>query len=129
MKLVKVRLQIEGKSGRFKGPWDCLTHTVKSEGFLGLYKGMASPLIGVSGVNAILFAAYGQFKKLLGSERQELSISKIAIAGSGAGINCFKSKGFDLFFKKSRIFLNVSPTFIFFFSSFLSSTFILYRDI
>ena len=29
---VKVRLQTEGKTGRFKGPLDCLMQTVRNEG-------------------------------------------------------------------------------------------------
>ena len=48
--------------------------------------GMASPLFGVAAVNALLFAAYSNFKKL-----QEpypggpLTLNQIAIAGAGAG--------------------------------------------
>ncbi len=47
---------------------------------------MASPLVGVAAVNALLFAAYSNFKKL-----QEpypggpLTLGQIGIAGAGAG--------------------------------------------
>jgi hypothetical protein len=33
---------------------------------LGLYKGMAAPIVGVAAVNAVLFSSYGWFKELLG---------------------------------------------------------------
>lgn len=39
MDTLKTRLQIEGPSGRFAGPMDCLRKTIHNEGFLGLYKG------------------------------------------------------------------------------------------
>ncbi|KAF8970736.1 hypothetical protein BGZ46_010411, partial [Entomortierella lignicola] len=87
MDTIKTRLQIEGHSGRFSGPMDCLRKTIHNEGFLGLYKGMASPLVGIAAVNALLFAAYSNFKKL-----QEpypggpLTLTQIGIAGAGAGI-------------------------------------------
>ncbi|KAG0067269.1 mitochondrial carrier [Linnemannia elongata] len=87
MDTIKTRLQIEGPNGRFVGPMDCLRKTIKNEGFLGLYKGMASPLVGVAAVNALLFAAYSNFKKI-----QEpypggpLTLTQIGIAGAGAGI-------------------------------------------
>ena len=57
-----------------KGPMDILTQTLRNEGFFALYKGtfssillrylcfilragMASPLMGIAGVNSLLFAA------------------------------------------------------------------------
>ncbi|KAK0223441.1 mitochondrial carrier [Armillaria fumosa] len=64
---VKTRAQIAPR-GMFKGPMDILVQTVRKEGFFALYKGMASPLFGIAGVNSLLFASYG-----------------IALAGSMAG--------------------------------------------
>jgi len=49
---IKTRAQIAPK-GMFKGPMDILGQTVRKEGFFALYKGMASPLIGIAAV--ILF--------------------------------------------------------------------------
>ncbi|KAJ2845482.1 hypothetical protein GGI22_006541, partial [Coemansia erecta] len=43
---VKVRCQVEGGHGRFKGPLDCLVGTVRQEGLRALYKGASIPLIG-----------------------------------------------------------------------------------
>ncbi|OZJ04220.1 hypothetical protein BZG36_02969 [Bifiguratus adelaidae] len=84
---IKVRLQTDSV-GRFNGAWDCCVKTVKNEGFLALYKGMLSPLIGIGAVNALLFAANSEFRQLLqrGDPTRVLSIPEIAIAGAGAGI-------------------------------------------
>ncbi|ORX73749.1 mitochondrial carrier, partial [Linderina pennispora] len=77
-------IQIEG-SGVFKGPVDCLMKTVRNEGFLGLYKGMASPLVGIAAVNSLLFWAYSLGKRLQTNSTSP-TLGQVAIAGSGAGI-------------------------------------------
>ena len=46
--------------------------------------GMASPLIGIAGVNSLLFAAYGASKRLI-SPFPQLSLQEIAAAGAMAG--------------------------------------------
>ena len=45
---------------------------------------MASPLIGIAGVNSLLFAAYGASKRII-SPFPELSLKEIAAAGAMAG--------------------------------------------
>ncbi|KAG8678007.1 hypothetical protein FRC09_020206, partial [Ceratobasidium sp. 395] len=80
---VKTRAQIAPR-GMFKGPMDILTQTVKNEGFFALYKGMASPLIGIAGVNSLLFASYAISKRIV-SPFPDLSLPQIAAAGAMAG--------------------------------------------
>ncbi|KAF9256838.1 mitochondrial carrier [Marasmius fiardii PR-910] len=80
---IKTRAQIAPK-GMFKGPMDILTQTVRKEGFFALYKGMASPLIGIAGVNSLLFASYGVSKRII-SPFPQLSLPETALAGSMAG--------------------------------------------
>lgn len=46
--------------------------------------GMASPLLGIAGVNSLLFAAYGVSKRLI-SPFPHLSLKEIAAAGALAG--------------------------------------------
>lgn len=46
--------------------------------------GMASPLIGVAGVNSLLFASYGISKRII-SPYPELSLKETALAGAMAG--------------------------------------------
>lgn len=104
---IKVRLQLD--SSRFNGALDCAKQTIKKEGFFALYKGikvetkggrerelgnltvnwkgMASPLVGIGAVNALLFAANSAIKKSMQEyPGQVLSLDKIALAGAGAGI-------------------------------------------
>ncbi|KAF7984816.1 hypothetical protein HWV62_11838 [Athelia sp. TMB] len=80
---IKTRAQIAPK-GMFKGPMDILSQTLRKEGFFALYKGMASPLIGIAGVNSLLFAAYGVSKRIV-SPFPQLSLTETALAGSMAG--------------------------------------------
>lgn len=46
--------------------------------------GMASPLVGIAGVNSLLFAAYGASKRII-SPFPDLSLQQIAAAGAMAG--------------------------------------------
>ena len=59
--LIKTRIQTHDI---YKGPIDCASKVVRNEGFLGLFRGMTSPLVGLTILNAISFGAYGQFKNL-----------------------------------------------------------------
>ena len=49
-----------------------------------LFKGMASPLLGIAGVNSLLFAAYGVSKRII-SPFGQLSLKETAAAGAMAG--------------------------------------------
>lgn len=80
---IKTRAQIAPK-GMFKGPMDILSQTLRKEGFFALYKGMLSPLLGIAGVNSLLFAAYGTSKRII-SPFPNLSLKQIAAAGAMAG--------------------------------------------
>ncbi|KAM5539366.1 hypothetical protein V8D89_006818 [Ganoderma adspersum] len=93
---VKTRAQIAPKA-MFKGPMDILTQTLRNEGFFALYKGMASPLMGIAGVNSLLFAAYGASKRLI-SPFPHLSLKEIAAAGALAGaINAVLASPVEMF--------------------------------
>lgn len=51
---------------------------------------MASPLVGIGAVNALLFAAYSRLKAILATfPNEQLALYKIAIAGAGAGMKFF----------------------------------------
>ncbi|TRM63810.1 mitochondrial carrier domain-containing protein [Schizophyllum amplum] len=93
---VKTRAQI-APAGMFKGPMDILLQTVRKEGFLALYKGMASPLFGIAGVNSLLFAAYGVSKRII-SPFPQLSLKETAAAGAMAGaINAVLASPVEMF--------------------------------
>lgn len=81
---------------------DILVQTLRKEGFFALYKGnrslhlfssifinlytigMASPLLGIAGVNSLLFASYGASRRLISPF--PLSLKETALAGSMAGV-------------------------------------------
>lgn len=68
----------------FTSNTDILLSTIRREGPFALYKGMLSPLLGIAAVNSLLFAAYGQSKRLV-SPYPELGLGEIALAGGIAG--------------------------------------------
>ncbi|KAH8110504.1 mitochondrial carrier [Phellopilus nigrolimitatus] len=80
---IKTRAQIAPKS-MFKGPMDILAQTLRKEGALALWKGMASPLIGIAGVNSLLFTSYAVSKRII-SPFPEFSLRQISAAGAMAG--------------------------------------------
>ncbi|KAJ3013860.1 hypothetical protein HKX48_005488 [Thoreauomyces humboldtii] len=85
---VKVRLQTEGSSGRFKGPIDCLRATIRKEGFRALYKGATPPLFGWALMDSVQMGSLNNFRYFLkdGDPNAPLTIIQHAIAGLGAGI-------------------------------------------
>lgn len=71
--------------------------TLRKEGFTGLYKGMASPLLGIAGVNSLLFAAYGASKRII-SPFPQLSLKETAAAGAMAGaVNAILASPVEMF--------------------------------
>lgn len=69
MTSAQVRLQTQpkprpGESALYRGTLDCFKKTLAKEGVLGLYKGMAAPIIGVTPMFAVCFFGFGLGKKL-----------------------------------------------------------------
>eukprot|EP01099_Mayorella_cantabrigiensis_P003169 TRINITY_DN2468_c1_g1_i1.p1 TRINITY_DN2468_c1_g1~~TRINITY_DN2468_c1_g1_i1.p1 ORF type:complete len:321 (-),score=51.56 TRINITY_DN2468_c1_g1_i1:328-1290(-) len=59
---IKVRLQataVSGEAHSFNSPLDCLSQTLRYEGFRGLYRGLTSPLFGCIVESGIAFFIYG----------------------------------------------------------------------
>ncbi|XP_055334629.1 mitochondrial carnitine/acylcarnitine carrier protein-like [Paramacrobiotus metropolitanus] len=89
---IKVRLQTQPKVGLaqvplYRGTWDCFQKTIKTEGVLGLYKGMAAPLTGIAPIFAVCFLGYGIGKKLQQkTPDEELSYLQLFQAGLLAGV-------------------------------------------
>lgn len=61
---VKVRLQTTDAS-RFSGPLQCLTQTVRNEGFVGLYKGATPPLVGWMFMDSVMLGSLNVYRRLL----------------------------------------------------------------
>ncbi|QUC23238.1 uncharacterized protein UV8b_07479 [Ustilaginoidea virens] len=61
---VKVRLQTTTK-GRFRGPLECVTQTLRHEGVRGLYKGATPPLVGWMLMDSIMLGSLSVYRRLL----------------------------------------------------------------
>ena len=86
---VKVLVQTAPK-GTYDGPIDCLTKTVRNNGFLTLYQGLTAPLLGSMLECATLFFAFGAVKDALGVPQREtledrVPMWKYCVAGGGSG--------------------------------------------
>lgn len=70
----------------YRGALHCLRHTIETRGFLSLYQGLSSPLLGSMAENAVLFLSYGEVKRMLGEKPgEDLSLLQLATAGGVAG--------------------------------------------
>ncbi|KAK3730896.1 hypothetical protein QZH41_012607, partial [Actinostola sp. cb2023] len=87
-----VRLQtmptpLPGEKPMFSGTLDCALKTIRNEGFLGLYKGMAAPIVGVTPIFAICFWGFNMGKKLqMKDPNAEATYFQIFNAGMFAGV-------------------------------------------
>lgn len=90
---IKVRLQTQphtpdGKPTLYTGTFDCAKKIIQKEKFLGLYKGMATPIVGVAPMYAICFFAFSMGKKLQQkSEDHVFTLSELFFAGALAGLS------------------------------------------
>jgi len=81
---VKVKLQTQDfRNPRYTGTFDCFRKTIQADGVRGLYRGMASPMAGVGGINAIVFGVQGHCNRLF---RNPDALSSHFLAGSAAGL-------------------------------------------
>jgi len=88
---IKVRLQTQnvkpGETPFYTGTFDCAKKTIQKEGFRGLYKGIMTPLVGVTPIYALCFLGFGVGKKLQTKDpNEELTLLQIGNAGLLAGV-------------------------------------------
>ena len=92
---VKVRLQTLGGT-RYSGAMDCVQQTLRTEGLLGMYRGVTPPVVNSFALNAITFGGYESGKRMLDG-RINSSFWKTFWAGSYAGLlQCAALVPFDL---------------------------------
>ncbi|KAL5497007.1 hypothetical protein EMCRGX_G013393 [Ephydatia muelleri] len=88
---IKVMLQtqprpVPGTPVLYASAWDCFVKIFRHEGVPGLYKGMLSPLLGVTPINAIVFLGYGFGKKIQQTNPNDvLTMKQIGLAGALSG--------------------------------------------
>lgn len=80
---IKVHMQTQDvKNPQYRGAFHCLKTLVAKDSVRGLYRGMSSPMIGVSAINAIVFGVYGNVQRV--SSNPDSYMSHF-LAGSIAG--------------------------------------------
>jgi solute carrier family 25 citrate transporter 1 len=70
---------------RFSGVISGLVYTVKTTGFISLYKGLSVTLVGSIPKAGIRFGGNAQCKKLLADKDGKLNMGQQFLAGMGAG--------------------------------------------
>ncbi|KAJ3487069.1 hypothetical protein NLJ89_g11751 [Agrocybe chaxingu] len=84
---VKVRFQNPSVSGRYHSTLHAIFTIVREERFIGLFKGITSPLATVALMNGLVFASYRFFMKLQLPHADAVpTITQITLAGAGSGI-------------------------------------------
>lgn len=70
----------------YKSSIDALRRIVAEERFLGLYKGVTSPMLGVAVMNASIFGIYGLALRQLQGSDDKSSLQSVFIAGCASGV-------------------------------------------
>jgi len=89
MEYMKTQLQLGSTSGAklpYNGVLQGLSYTVRTTGFLSLYRGLAPTLIGSIPKAGIRFGLNSAIKEKLRDENGKLTVGKNFIAGLGAGV-------------------------------------------
>mmetsp|Transcript_14248 Transcript_14248/g.29753 ORF Transcript_14248/g.29753 Transcript_14248/m.29753 type:complete len:292 (-) Transcript_14248:358-1233(-) len=91
MEFIKTQLQLGAKSGSSKLPYNGmlqgLSYTVRTTGFLSLYRGLAPTLVGSIPKAGIRFGLNSVIKEKLRDENGKLTAGKNFVAGLGAGVS------------------------------------------
>ncbi|KAI9485303.1 MAG: mitochondrial carrier domain-containing protein [Benjaminiella poitrasii] len=75
--------------------WQTFKTMVQTEGLGSMFKGVLSPIVGLAGLNALLFVSYGSILRFFQQQQQQLqepfqpSLFQVYLAGAGAGVACF----------------------------------------
>eukprot|EP00798_Chlamydomonas_sp_ICE-L_P010018 gene10018-7905_t len=110
---LKIRLQSQPMDKPiYSGVVDCAKKTIQWEGLGGLYKGVASPLVGQMFFRASLFGAFGQSKRWLGTNADGTSRTLQPIdfykAGAMTGFVAAFTEG-PIDFYKSQVQSKMNP--------------------
>ncbi|KAI8084406.1 mitochondrial carrier domain-containing protein [Gilbertella persicaria] len=72
------------------GSWQTLRNMIRTEGLSSMFKGVMSPVVGLAGLNALLFVSYGSILRCFDrQETPEPTLWQVYLAGAGAGFACF----------------------------------------
>lgn len=83
---VKVRLQVQNvDKPLYRGTFHCFQSIIRQESALGLYKGLGSPLMGLTFINAIVFGVQGNAMRRLG---RDTPLNQFLAGASAGAIQC-----------------------------------------
>ncbi|KAK9303324.1 hypothetical protein QLX08_004924 [Tetragonisca angustula] len=81
---IKVHMQTQDyRKPKYKSNWDCFRTILAKESVAGLYRGISSPLAGVTLVNAVIFGVYGETRRHIPDPN---SLSSCFVSGALAGL-------------------------------------------
>ncbi|KAI9567092.1 mitochondrial carrier domain-containing protein [Boletus coccyginus] len=84
---VKTRLQNPVIYSKYKSTLDAFSTIIKEERFMGLYKGVVSPLATCAFMNGLVFSSYKFFMRAqLDDPASVPSLTQVGLAGTGCGI-------------------------------------------
>jgi len=85
---IKTQLQLQSKTNpEYKGILDCGMKTVKTNGFMGLYRGAAPLIIGSSGKQAARWTGYQTVANQFKDEKGNIAIPARMFAGACGGVS------------------------------------------
>uniref|UniRef100_A0A3Q3JH62 Uncharacterized protein n=1 Tax=Monopterus albus TaxID=43700 RepID=A0A3Q3JH62_MONAL len=83
---VKVRLQVQNADKPlYRGTFHCFQSIIRQESALGLYKGLGSPMMGLTFINAIVFGVQGNAMRQLG---HDTPLNQFLAGASAGAIQC-----------------------------------------
>lgn len=86
---VKVRFQTPSIAGKYHSTFHAISTIVREEKFVGLYKGILSPLATAAPLNGLIFASYRLFLKLQLDDKDTIpTLAQVGFAGAFTGIVC-----------------------------------------
>ncbi|KAF9224115.1 mitochondrial carrier [Gyrodon lividus] len=84
---VKVRFQNPAIYSKYRSTFNAFTTIVREERFMGLYKGVVSPLATCAFMNGLVFASYKFFMRAqLDDPASVPTLTQVLLAGTGCGI-------------------------------------------
>jgi solute carrier family 25 carnitine/acylcarnitine transporter 20/29 len=81
-----IKVMMQTNPGRFRGMGEAAKAAIGQSGVLGLYRGVASPLIGMGIFNAVQFAVFGAAKKVFTEDGRNVTLNRIAGAAACTGV-------------------------------------------
>lgn len=81
-----LKVLMQTQPDKYKGMADAAKQTIKQYGATGLYRGVASPLVGMGIFNAVQFAVFGAAKSLATDNGRNVTLNRIAAAAAGTGV-------------------------------------------